>query len=221
MQAVTHSTLSRPTQSESAHGARRIELYRCCACQNITRFPRYNDPVKLLETRRGRCGEWANCFCLLVRSIGFEVRWVRDWSDHVWAEVFSEKLKGWIHCDPCEEAWNKPLLYSCGWKKKLTYVIAFGRHGIVDVTRKYVPRWQETLRLRTQVPETWLANVICQLTTRILDQLGEERELWKERLALELETLSKIQGSRESEMAGLSGRVSGSQTWKEERGESG
>ncbi len=42
------------------------------------RFPRYNDPAKLLDTQRGRCGEWANCFCLCLRAAGFDARWVMD-----------------------------------------------------------------------------------------------------------------------------------------------
>ena len=139
-QAVSNPSLARPTKDEAAGGASRVELYRCPLCTRITRFPRLNDPGALLrvENRRGRCGEWANCFCLVCRCLGYEVRWVRDWTDHVWCEVFSEKIGEFVHCDPCEASWNQPLLYSRGWKKNLNYVLAFGRHGIADVTRKYV-----------------------------------------------------------------------------------
>lgn len=31
----------------------RTEMYNCRACGSTTRFPRYNDPGKLLETRCG------------------------------------------------------------------------------------------------------------------------------------------------------------------------
>lgn len=72
------------------------------------------------ETRRGRCGEFANCKALVLRSMGFEVRHVTDWTDHVWVEVYSDAQQRWIHCDRDEN-----YLYERAMGKKLTYIMAF------------------------------------------------------------------------------------------------
>ena len=80
------------------------------------------------ETRCGRCGEFANCKALILRAMGFEVRHVTDWTDHVWVEVFSDSQQRWIHCDggKCDEN----FLYERWWQKKLTYIIAFSKDEV-------------------------------------------------------------------------------------------
>lgn len=44
--------MSAPSVEEVAFKASRVEVYQCTECSTLTRFPRYNDPSKLLETRR-------------------------------------------------------------------------------------------------------------------------------------------------------------------------
>lgn len=45
---------SPPTQEETLWDAANVEIYRCDSCLAIERFPRYNHPMKLLETRKGK-----------------------------------------------------------------------------------------------------------------------------------------------------------------------
>ena len=170
---------TRPNAEEQQAMAGTVEVYQCNACGAHTRFPRYNHPRKLLETRIGRCGEFANCFTLFCRALGYDSRHVTDWTDHVWTEIYSCNLEKWISFDSCENAWNSPLMYSSGWGKKLTYVVACSRNDVVDVSARYVAKYPEMLARRTLVNEVWLAKCIdvLDLTARLRDAKKEGTNL--------------------------------------------
>ncbi|RNA40801.1 Peptide-N(4)-(N-acetyl-beta-glucosaminyl)asparagine amidase [Brachionus plicatilis] len=212
--AVVFFKNDKPNINEITWMAGNVEVYKCSNCQTLTRFPRYNHPSKLLDTRGGRCGEWANCFCLVLRSMDFDARYVLDWTDHVWCEVYSESQKRWLHADPCENTLDKPLVYEHGWNKQLTYIIAFSRYECLDVTWRYSAKHQEVLKRRNECDEMWLVNYTNEMTKKRIHLVNrKEREM---RLVAELVEFLSPKVIKEGEDVG---RQSGSLQWRISRGE--
>ncbi|KAL0455284.1 UNVERIFIED_CONTAM: Peptide-N(4)-(N-acetyl-beta-glucosaminyl)asparagine amidase [Sesamum latifolium] len=194
----------------------------CKTCSNVTRFPRYNDPLKLLETRKGRCGEWANCFTLYCRAFGYESRLILDFTDHVWTECFSPYLGRWMHLDPCEGIHDNPLLYEKGWNKNLDYVIAVSRDGVYDVTKRYTRKWHEVLSRRVITTEPALASILSDITRECRKNFVSEMLLkLDERDKSEVEELERNLFSRDDATISLPGRQSGDKEWRISRSEFG
>ncbi|KAM9187881.1 peptide-N(4)-(N-acetyl-beta-glucosaminyl)asparagine amidase isoform 1-T1 [Dugong dugon] len=208
-----------PSDDDLKWGANRVEDHYCDACQFSNRFPRYNNPEKLLETRCGRCGEWANCFTLCCRALGFEARYVWDYTDHVWTEVYSPCQQRWLHCDACEDVCDKPLLYEVGWGKKISYVIAFSKDEVVDVTWRYSCKHEDVISRRTLVKEELLRETINGLNKQRQLSLSESRR--KELLQRIIVELVEFISPRTPKPGELGGRVSGSVAWRVARGEMG
>ena len=198
------------------------ELWQCNECARICRFPRINNPEALLDTRTGRCGEWANCFVLCCRALGYTARWVQDFTDHVWAEYYSESARRWIHLDPCECAYDNPKMYEAGWGKKLTYVVAHSNEEVLDVTRRYTDKWEEVLQRRTLATEDWLRSTLATVQAGITGLLPAER----------LPVLRQQQEAERHELEGSAvpvalqpgeqvPRQTGDLEWRRQRGEMG
>ncbi|KAI0905896.1 hypothetical protein F4823DRAFT_111541 [Ustulina deusta] len=201
-----HPTVSKgvtgPTQEENIFGALRVELYQCTHshCSRLTRFPRYTDPWVLMETSRGRVGEWVHVFSLFCYAIGARTRWVWSAEDYLWVEVYSKHVDRWVHVDVIEGAWDDPVLYSERWGKALSYCIAFSTEGAVDVTRRYV-REEKLLKPRNRCSELTLFYMLKRITAERREKLSKEVQ---ERLRLgdaaeqkELQTFRVLSVTRE------------------------
>ncbi|PSS10107.1 Peptide-N(4)-(N-acetyl-beta-glucosaminyl)asparagine amidase [Actinidia chinensis var. chinensis] len=208
--------------AETLFGASRVELYRCNVCSSDTRFPRYNDPLKLLETRQGRCGEWGNCFTLYCQTFGYESRLIIDFTDHVWTECFSPYLGRWMHLDPCEGIYDNPLLYENGWNKKLNYVIAIAKDGVYDVTKRYTRKWHEVLSRRNITTDLVLSTILSNIRRECRQNLTSQViATLEERDRNEAESVERDLHSKDDVAISLPGRQSGDKQWRISRSEFG
>ncbi|CAM9361779.1 unnamed protein product [Discosporangium mesarthrocarpum] len=154
-----------PSQEELDYKAGRTELYWCPACGQVSRFARFTAVSKVLETRRGRCGEYSVLMLHLLEALGYSCRWVVDWEDHVWLEA---SIGGrWVHIDPCEAAVDEPLLYE-SWGKQQTYILAFSPQEVVDVTSTYTSDF-EAAKSRRDVGEDTIRSLISSATKELQD----------------------------------------------------
>ena len=212
-----------PNGEERSFGASMVELYACTGCGCQTRFPRYNEAVKLLETRTGRCGEFANCFSLICRALDYETRYVLDWTDHVWTEIWSPSQNRWIHCDSCEAAFDEPRLYSEGWGKSLSFVVAFSVDGVADVSKRYQKMDDAMVGRRRAIvhDEAFVSEAIARCSDVLETGMDvARRELVRKRNEEEQEELRMLDMSEE-EKKNLPGRTTGSLEWRKARGELG
>jgi thiol-disulfide isomerase/thioredoxin len=215
------------TDEERIGKAERVEVYQCTnsTCKQQTVFPRYNSGRKLLETRKGRCGEYANLFGLVCRAAGFETRYISDFTDHVWVEA---RIDGnWIMADSCEGVIDEPSMYEAGWGKKLDYILGIGLDHVCDVTCTYTRNFStEEFQLRRRgVTSSERAG------QKIIEELNQKLCRGLPRKAVdELNRRLEREGKQQSEFRLLqewendaygTGRLSGSLIWKLARNEAG
>ena len=208
-------------QYEQSYQSYKTELYTCKACDGIeVRFPRYNSPLKLLQTKTGRCGEWANLFGAILYACGLKTRFISNYEDHVWDEFYKEKEKRWIHVDPCEEAYDTPLVYEQGWKRNMTFIVGASDEEIVDVTPRYVKDWNVIKERRSEKMENNLKAVIRNMNGLLESKLNEEeKNKLYERRKMENEEFRNKTGECKVKDEEKMPRQSGSIDWRKERGE--
>ncbi|XP_035886482.1 peptide-N(4)-(N-acetyl-beta-glucosaminyl)asparagine amidase isoform X5 [Phyllostomus discolor] len=139
--------------------------------------------------------------------------------DHVWTEVYSPSQQRWLHCDASEDVCDKPLLYEIGWGKKLSYVLAFSKDEVVDVTWRYSCKHEEVISRRTQIKEELLRETINELNKQRQMSLSENRR--KELLQRIIVELVEFISPKTPKPGELGGRTSGSVAWRVARGEMG
>lgn len=214
-----------------------IEIYYCEMCAKEVTFPRINNPGKLLETRKGRCGEWVNCFILILKAVlGDEarIRYVWNKEDHVWCEYYSVKLGRYVHLDPCENAFDNPLLYCENWGKQMSWVIGIGEDYVVDLSSKYITASKQIPKLSVgneKVIACNLDHINHALLQRYWDQkvkplnLSEREKYLKLYHDVILIQNVELNGVNKAVPLKLTtaprGRQTGSADWTKSRGESG
>ena len=235
LKPITYS--GNPNEEEKKFLAYKTEIYFCEKCKNSNvRFPRYNNAIKLLETKTGRCSEYSNIFGAILYSVGFKVRLINNFEDHVWNEFYSPEEKRWVHLDSCEQAYDTPLMYEQGWGRVMTFILGLSEYELVEVTPRYIKNWGEVSKRRSEKMKSKLEIIVKNFNNKIDNELNNEQKKIRDETRIneikEFEikknlcnvnyngnnTVAKLKNYavREEEKIG---RKSGSLEWRKNRGE--
>lgn len=123
-----------------------------------------------------------------------------------------------MHCDPCEDSIDQPLLYLHGWKREVNLCLSVSiAEGVRDVTWRYNNR-HEALKVarRAILVESWLRELIhVSQPTNVIQgwERGQQHRDWINESVEFLNPPVKIDASN------LKERQSGSAQWRMSRGE--
>lgn len=182
-------------------------------------------------THRARCGAVFSDLTFLLGGLFLSVYFVLDHQQiHCYCgrsgfvAIFLAARGGctvcrWVHLDSCEAAFDKPLLYESGWGKSVSYVVAVGRDGVADVTRRYTSRRKQVLPRRSLVTEQWLAQHLSQVTRGLRAGLPSEAVAVLE--ARDAAEQAELEAERTAPGEELPGRQSGAAEWVSSRAEGG
>ncbi len=139
----SHWTGFKRMPTSRAITCRKVERYVCLKCHDVRVATRENNPLILIKTREGRCGEHAILFTAFCLALGMRARLVvaKD-ADHVWTEILMSQFSDrWTPVDPSVEETDRieqdPNLFK-RWGWKLTNIVAYEPYqDPVDVSDVY------------------------------------------------------------------------------------
>jgi len=185
--AVLGQIACKPEEDGLPDGCVYADLRSCGACgaggPRFFEYARLHGPLALFGTRHtrdwvmGQCEEFSRAGHALFASLGYEARYVLDFTDHVWIEVGLRRGDEtvWLHADPSEGVLDRPLMYEKGWGKKLTMIFAFTPWDIEHVTARYTEDYAATVA-RRMIPEGTLDGLLEEARRRLTYELP--RHTW-------------------------------------------
>ena len=123
---------------ENSTTLRKTEIHICDICGSNEIFPRYDEILRIAETRVGRCSEWSMLFGAILNSISIQTRIVHDYLDHCWNESIQTRIvhdylyhccneslinKKWTHIDSTLDypiSFDHPYYYEQNWGKNMS-----------------------------------------------------------------------------------------------------
>lgn len=174
-----------PADDEPTDDCVYAEVRRCPKCEEgggrgrFFEYSRFHGPLALFETKEnrgslmGQCEEFSRAAHALLASLGYDARYVLDFTDHVWIEVrlpTGSKDGKWLHADPSEGILDQPLMYEKGWGKKLTMIFAFTPQYIEHITHKYTADYESTVA-RRGISDESLDALLVECNKRLQNEL--------------------------------------------------